>query len=276
MCGWVQRGLFASANRDTWNGPRWKYLVAVVDSIRWVLPAFLGTTTSSHRTHQALTVGLPATPNIVLTKFIARTRLPSTPTEHCSQARSNTSPIELSISYMPSALTKAEQSTPTLQTASDPTPTSQHGQRLEDNSRRSLLPHARGSQGEPEPPTGGNECDAPLPDALAYNLHHAVETSELRDSRPVTHPYRERVTLCESARAASLRKPSEGPLFEVTSSNGVLNGDISPIAKLPNGTRTPCRHSTTQYAETKFSNTMQRCSFTPSRISRPTTSPLCR
>lgn len=143
---------------------------------------------------------------------------------------------------MPSEPTKAEQTTSTLQTASDPTPTSHHGHHLldDDGSQHSLLPHAQELQGEAESSTGGNGRDA-----MRTN---AVENGGLRGAGPATPPYRDRISHYETARAYSPQKTSEGPLFEVIRSNRSPDDNTSPIAKLPNGTRTPSTHSATGYA----------------------------
>ncbi|KAF2855714.1 hypothetical protein T440DRAFT_385865 [Plenodomus tracheiphilus IPT5] len=128
---------------------------------------------------------------------------------------------------MPSEPTKADQSIPSTQIAYDPTPTSQHGQHLDEDLQDSLLLHSSELQREPALPAGGDARDATRSDAV-------VDTGGLRGNGLSTPPPRDRITEYENALAHSARKPSEGPFFEVIKGNRKPDDKSSPIAKLPN------------------------------------------
>lgn len=134
---------------------------------------------------------------------------------------------------MPSEPTKADQTILTPQIASDRPTTSQHGQHLDNGLQDSLRPSSDGSQREPEPSAGGtgNTRDATRTYVVADD---ALNAGGLRVGGPSTPPPRDRITEYENAIAHSTRKPSEGPLFEVTKSNKKPDDKSSPIANLPN------------------------------------------
>lgn len=129
---------------------------------------------------------------------------------------------------------KASQHAPPPEDTPQPLPTSQHGQLRSDDLQDALQPHADEQQGEPEPPTGGQERDATRSNATSDD-GRAVETLGLRGNDASTPPPRNRISEYENARVKTPKTPAEGPLFEVIKSNRRPDDKSSPIAELPNG-----------------------------------------
>lgn len=139
---------------------------------------------------------------------------------------------------MQSEPTEADQTISSTASYGLPSPTSQHGHRLDHDLQDSLQPHSSELRGGPEPPSGGDHRDATTPGNATIDGGIAVDTIGLKGIKTVTPPPRNRISEYENARVKTPKKPSEGPLFEVIKSTRKPDDKSSAIAKLPNGTHT--------------------------------------
>lgn len=111
-------------------------------------------------------------------------------------------------------------------------PTSQHGQRRDDDPQQPLQSLSSELQGETESPSGGESRDATRPGTPSTNGD--AETEGLKSLRLSTPPPRNRIDEYEKALSKSARKNPGGPLFEVIKSVRKPDDKRSPIAHLPN------------------------------------------